>query len=156
MPQLLSLRSRACEPQLLIPRTTTTEAHVPIASALQQEKTLQWEAHAQQRRRNTAKNNLIKLKKKKRAIVLFYPESSWGEGRERKFKKLNKWKVKVPLEYLELSMKTEILSYFLSLIINLDISWSTINWPFQKQCTQERITLTGLIYQHYLSRFFEF
>ena len=37
-PQLLSLRSRACEPQLLSPRATTTEAHVPRARALQQEK----------------------------------------------------------------------------------------------------------------------
>ena len=37
-PQLLSLRSRAREPQLLSPRATTTEARVPRACALQQEK----------------------------------------------------------------------------------------------------------------------
>ena len=37
-PQLLSLRSRACEPQLLSPHATTTEAHVPRAYALQQVK----------------------------------------------------------------------------------------------------------------------
>ena len=40
-PELLSLRSRAHEPQLLSPRATTTEAHVPRALALQQEKPLQ-------------------------------------------------------------------------------------------------------------------
>ena len=49
-PQLLSLRSRAWEPQLLNPPATTTEAHVPRAPALQQNKPLQWEAHAPQRR----------------------------------------------------------------------------------------------------------
>ena len=37
-PQLLSLRSRACEPQLLSPRAATTEARVPRARAPQQEK----------------------------------------------------------------------------------------------------------------------
>ena len=37
-PQLLSLRSRAHEPQLLSPSATTTEAHAPRARALQQEK----------------------------------------------------------------------------------------------------------------------
>ena len=37
-PQLLSLCSRACEPQLLSPQATTTEAHVPRARAPQQEK----------------------------------------------------------------------------------------------------------------------
>ena len=37
-PQLLSLRSRASEPQLLNPRATTTEAHVPRVHAPQQEK----------------------------------------------------------------------------------------------------------------------
>ena len=37
-PQLLSLHSRACEPQLLRPCATTTEAHTPTACALQQEK----------------------------------------------------------------------------------------------------------------------
>ena len=40
-PQLLSLRSRAREPQLLSPRATTTEARAPRARALQQEKPLQ-------------------------------------------------------------------------------------------------------------------
>ena len=40
-PQLLSLRSRAHKPQLLSPRAATTEAHVPRAGALQQEKPLQ-------------------------------------------------------------------------------------------------------------------
>ena len=38
VPQLLSLCSRAHEPQLLSPHATTTEAHVPRARALQQEK----------------------------------------------------------------------------------------------------------------------
>ena len=33
-PQLLSLRSRACNPQPLSPRATTTEVHVPRACAL--------------------------------------------------------------------------------------------------------------------------
>ena len=37
-PQLLSLRSRAREPQLLSLCATTAEAHVPRARALQQEK----------------------------------------------------------------------------------------------------------------------
>ena len=41
VPQLLSLRSRVCEPQLLSLRATTTEAHVPRACALQQEKAQQ-------------------------------------------------------------------------------------------------------------------
>ena len=40
-PQLLSLRSRACEPQLRSPRATTTEACAPKACAPQQEKPLQ-------------------------------------------------------------------------------------------------------------------
>ena len=40
-PQLLSLRSGPREPQLLSPRATTTEARVPRAHALQQEKPLQ-------------------------------------------------------------------------------------------------------------------
>ena len=46
----MSLRSRAREPQLLSPRATTTEAHMPRARALQQEKPLQCEVHALQRR----------------------------------------------------------------------------------------------------------
>ena len=37
-PQLLSLRSRAREPQLLSPLTATTEAHAPRARAPQQKK----------------------------------------------------------------------------------------------------------------------
>ena len=37
-PQLLSLRSRACEPQLLSLRVATTEARMPRARAPQQEK----------------------------------------------------------------------------------------------------------------------
>ena len=40
-PQLLSLHSRAHEPQLLSPRATTTEARAPIARAPRQEKTPQ-------------------------------------------------------------------------------------------------------------------
>ena len=50
VPQLLSLCSRAHEPQLRSPRATTTEAHVPRARALQQERPLQWEARAPQQR----------------------------------------------------------------------------------------------------------
>ena len=38
VPQLLSLRSRAREPQLLSPRDTTTEACAPRACVLQQVK----------------------------------------------------------------------------------------------------------------------
>ena len=49
-PQLLSLHSRAREPQLLSPRATTTEAHAPRNHASQQEKPPQWEAHAPQGR----------------------------------------------------------------------------------------------------------
>ena len=40
----------AWEPQLLSPRAITTEACVPRAHALQQEKPLQWEARAPQQR----------------------------------------------------------------------------------------------------------
>ena len=47
-PQLLSLCSRACEPPLVSPRATTTEACTPRARALQQEKPPQWEARALQ------------------------------------------------------------------------------------------------------------
>ena len=50
VPQLLSLRSGACEPQLLSLRATTTEAHAPRTRALQQEKPPQWEALAPQQR----------------------------------------------------------------------------------------------------------
>ena len=38
----------ACEPQLLSPRATAAEAHVPRARAPQQERSLQWEARAPQ------------------------------------------------------------------------------------------------------------
>ena len=48
--QLLSLRSRACEPQLLSLRAATTEARKPRACAPQQEKPPQWEALAPQQR----------------------------------------------------------------------------------------------------------
>ena len=47
----------ACVPQLLSPCATTTEAHVSIAHALQQEKPPQWEAHALQRRAAPARRN---------------------------------------------------------------------------------------------------
>ena len=57
VPQLLSLCSRACEPQLLSPRATTTEAHAPRAHAPEQEKPLQWEARAQQWRVAPARCN---------------------------------------------------------------------------------------------------
>ena len=56
-PQLLSLRPRACEPQLLSSHATTTEAHVPIAYAPQQEKPPQREARAPQRRVVPARRN---------------------------------------------------------------------------------------------------
>ena len=45
-----SLRSSAHEPQLPSPRARTTEVHVPGAHAPQQDKPLQWEARAPQRR----------------------------------------------------------------------------------------------------------
>ena len=78
-PQLLSLRSRAHEPQLLSPRATTTEGCVPRARAPQQEKPLQWKARepqqrvapaqlekarTQQQRPNAAKNKLINFLKR--------------------------------------------------------------------------------------------
>ena len=50
VPQLLSLHSRACKPQLLSLRATTTEAHAPRACAMQQEKPQQWEARALKQR----------------------------------------------------------------------------------------------------------
>ena len=56
-PQLLSLRSRAREPQLLSPHATTTEARAPRACAPQQEKPLPWEAHAPQWRVEPAHHN---------------------------------------------------------------------------------------------------
>ena len=74
-PQLLRLCSRACEPQLLSPHATTTEAHVPGACAPQREATAMGsprtatksdlcspqlgKAHAQQRRPNAANNKSI-------------------------------------------------------------------------------------------------
>ena len=57
VPLLLGLRSRACEPQLLSPCATTTEAHAPRAHAPQQEKPLQREARAPQRRVAPARHN---------------------------------------------------------------------------------------------------
>ena len=79
-PQLLSLCSRAHEPQLLSLCATTTEARTPRARAPQQEKPLQWEAHAPQRRESlrTATKaqrsqkwiNKINLFKKKVSIVI--------------------------------------------------------------------------------------
>ena len=56
-PQILSPRYRAREPQPLSPRATTTEARAPRAHALQQEKPLQWEARALQRRVAPARHN---------------------------------------------------------------------------------------------------
>ena len=56
-PQLLSLRSRAHEPQLLSPRATSAEARTPRARAPQQEKPPQWEARAAQRRVASAGHN---------------------------------------------------------------------------------------------------
>ena len=56
-PHLLSLCSRAHEPQLLSPRATATEARAPRARARQQEKPPQWEAHAPQRRGAPAPRN---------------------------------------------------------------------------------------------------
>ena len=47
-PQLLSLCSKAWEPQLLSPRATTTETQAPRACPLKQEKPPQWEAHTPQ------------------------------------------------------------------------------------------------------------
>ena len=46
--QLLSLCSRAWEPQILRPPAIATEACVPKAHTLQQEKPLQWEARTLQ------------------------------------------------------------------------------------------------------------
>ena len=57
MPRLLSLSSRAHEPQLLSPHATTTEARAPRARAPQEEKPPQWEAHALQRRVAPAHRN---------------------------------------------------------------------------------------------------
>ena len=49
--------NQARVPQLLSLCTTTTEAHAPRARALQQEKPLQWEAHAPQWRVAPAHRN---------------------------------------------------------------------------------------------------
>ena len=68
-PQLLSLRSRAREPQLLNPRAASTEAHVPRSprtATKSRPRSPQLEkARAQQRRPNTAK------KKKKDSHLVF-------------------------------------------------------------------------------------
>ena len=53
----LSLRSRACKPQLLRPCATTPEAWAPRARALQQEKPPQWEPCAPQGRVAPAHSN---------------------------------------------------------------------------------------------------
>ena len=47
----------AREPQLLSPRATATEAHVPRARVPQQKKPPQWEAHAPQGRVAPARRN---------------------------------------------------------------------------------------------------
>ena len=57
VPQLMSLCSRAREPQLLSLRATTTEARTPRACAPQQEKPPQWEACALQQRVAPARRN---------------------------------------------------------------------------------------------------
>ena len=56
-PQLLSLRSRAREPQLLSPHATTTEACAPRARAPQQEKPPQCKARAPQQRVAPSRRN---------------------------------------------------------------------------------------------------
>ena len=57
VPQLLSLCSRACEPQLLSPRAT---ARAPTARAPHQEEPLQWEACAPQQRVAPTRHNYRK------------------------------------------------------------------------------------------------
>ena len=57
VPQLLSLCSRACEPQLLSLCATTTDACMPKACSLQQEKPPQWEARALQQSVTPARRN---------------------------------------------------------------------------------------------------
>ena len=57
LPQLLSLCSRACKPQLLSSRATTTEACMPRARVPQQEEPRQWEAPAPQWRVALAHHN---------------------------------------------------------------------------------------------------
>ena len=59
-PQLLSLCSRAHEPQLLSPHATTTEARTPGARAPEQEKPPWWEARALQQWVAPARRNLEK------------------------------------------------------------------------------------------------
>ena len=56
-PQLLSLNSRAREPQLPSPRATTTETCAPRARAPQQEKPPPWEACTLQRRVAPTRHN---------------------------------------------------------------------------------------------------
>ena len=63
-PQLLSLRSRAREPQLLSPHATTVEARTLRACAPQQEEPPQWEARTPQQR--VAPTRLLQLE---RALV---------------------------------------------------------------------------------------
>ena len=57
MPQLLSLRYTAREPQLLSPHATPTEARTPRACAPQNEKSRQREARAPQQRVAPAHHN---------------------------------------------------------------------------------------------------
>ena len=57
VPQLLSLRSRAQEPQLLSPHATTTDVREPRARAPPQEKPPQWEACALPQRVAPARHN---------------------------------------------------------------------------------------------------
>ena len=49
VPQLLSLHSRACEPQLVSPRAAAAKAHAPGARAPQWERPPQWKACAPRR-----------------------------------------------------------------------------------------------------------
>ena len=57
VPQLLSLCSRAREPQLRSPHATASEAWAPRARAPQQEKPPQWAARAPQQRVASARPN---------------------------------------------------------------------------------------------------
>ena len=62
--QLLSMHSRACEPQLLSPCATTTEACTARACALQQR-----EATTKKNKTNKNKNKKTKKQKKQNALV---------------------------------------------------------------------------------------
>ena len=56
----MSLRATTTEPVLWSLQATITEAHAPRAHAPQQEKPLQWKAHAPQRRVAPAHHNYRK------------------------------------------------------------------------------------------------